>query len=75
VKQIISKKQTANKKMLGLLFDPEDEVFVFFINGSEFLLDYMASHPRKQYASNIIKFFHKNYVINYKHYIYYMFSN
>jgi hypothetical protein len=49
--------------LLGLLFDPEDEACAFFLNGSEFLLDYVASHPRKQYASNMIKFFHKNHVI------------
>jgi hypothetical protein len=59
VKQITSKKQTANKNTLGLLFNPEDEVRAFFVNGSDFLLDYTASHPRKQYASNIIQFYTK----------------
>jgi hypothetical protein len=38
--------------LLGLLFNSEDEGSTFFENG-KMLLDYTASHLRRQYSSNV----------------------
>jgi hypothetical protein len=38
--------------LLDLLFNSEDGGNTFFQNITEFLLDYTASYPKRQYASN-----------------------
>jgi hypothetical protein len=40
--------------LLGLLFHPEAGGSIFLRNLSEFLPDYTALHPEKQYSSNTV---------------------